>query len=256
MHPSRAMSNSLRIGRVFGLQVNVAFGWIAACALASLSLMSLAPRALPYASSLEIGLFGLAAALIGAASFAMHELAHGVVLRTLGVPVRRVMLFLVGSVTDVERAPSPKTEALVSVVALSLNAAIAIAFHTIVRLVYGSFPSSYVEVAGLGYGGALLAWTALVNAVVVAVELVPALPLDGGHLLRAAARRLTGSFERSTRCAAISAQIIGWSFMVAGLFLAVVTGALAMWIALFGWFLASSAARAYELTGVNTAAEG
>lgn len=250
------MSNSLRIGRVLGLQVEVAYGWIAACALASLSLMSLGPRALPYASSVSIGLFGLAAAAIGAASFMLHELAHGLVLRTLGVPVRRVTIFLVGSVTDVERAPSPKTEALVSIAALSMNAATAIVFHTIVRLAYGSFPTTYTDIAALGYGGALLAWTAAVNLLVVAVELVPALPLDGGHLLRAAARRITGSFERSTRCAAISAQIIGWSLMVAGLFLAVVTGALAMWIALFGWFLASSAARAYELTGINTAAEG
>lgn len=250
------MSNSLRIGRIFGLQVEVAFGWIAACALASLSLLSLAPRALPFASSLGIGLFGLGATAIAAASFVLHELAHGLVLRTVGVPVRRVMIFLVGSVTDVERAPSPKTEALVSVAALSLNAGIAIAFHTIVRLVYGSFPSTYTDIAALGYGGALLAWTAFVNFVVVVVELVPALPLDGGHLLRAAARRLTGSFERSTRCAAISAQVIGWAFMAAGLFLAVASGALAMWLALFGWFLASSAARAYELTGISTASEG
>ena len=91
-------------------------------------------------------------------------------------------------------------------------------------------------------------------------NLVPAFPLDGGRLVRAAIWRATGDVERATRWAAWIGQLIGWMLVLLGVALALgahglgVTGG--MWVTFVGWFLASAAAQAYEGVVAQTALAG
>jgi CBS domain-containing protein len=83
---------------------------------------------------------------------------------------------------------------------------------------------------------------ALFNAVLVVFNLVPGLPLDGGHVLRAFVWAATGSEERGTRVAsaagvAFAALFIGLGVLVA-LTLAPIAG---LWMAFIGWFMLRTA---------------
>jgi len=85
------------------------------------------------------------------------------------------------------------------------------------------------------------------NLVLLLFNLVPAFPLDGGRIARAAAWKLTGDRNRATRFAARIGIAFGWSLIALGLALVVVAGSDAafdaIWFAALGWLL-SSAARA------------
>jgi hypothetical protein len=89
-----------------------------------------------------------------------------------------------------------------------------------------------------------------VNVALALWNLVPAFPLDGGRLVRAAVWRVTGDVERATRWAAWIGQLIGWMVVLFGVALSLGAHGLAvtggMWVAFAGWFLASAAAQAYE----------
>ncbi|MFO0736626.1 MAG: hypothetical protein U0270_12140 [Labilithrix sp.] len=88
--------------------------------------------------------------------------------------------------------------------------------------------------------------TEVVGAI-AAPALLPAYPLDGGRLLRAAVWRASGDVDRATRYAAWSGQVVGWALVLGGIALALShlesAGLLA---AVVGWFVASASAQGYE----------
>lgn len=188
------------------------------------------------------------------ASLVVHEIAHVLTARACGVPVRRLTLFVFGGMTDVERAPaSPRTEVIAAAVAPAANALIGGALFLLVALLggvpaYETTVESAVTPAQMGI--VLLAWLAYANAGIAILNLLPALPLDGGRLVRAAIWHSTGDVERATRMAALGGQVVGWSFVATGVCIAFAERGLGvaagMWTALFGWFVASAAAQAYQ----------
>ena len=83
------------------------------------------------------------------------------------------------------------------------------------------------------------------NIVLLVFNLVPAFPLDGGRIARAAAWKLTGDRHRATRFAARIGIAFGWSLVLLGIAMVVVLGSDAafdaIWFAALGWLLASAA---------------
>jgi hypothetical protein len=82
------------------------------------------------------------------------------------------------------------------------------------------------------------------NLVLLLFNLVPAFPLDGGRIARAAAWKLTGDRHRATRFAARIGIGFGWFLILGGLAMVVfVEGAAfdGIWFAALGWLLASAA---------------
>ena len=55
----------------------------------------------------------------------------------------------------------------------------------------------------------LLSWLALINAVLLVFNLLPALPLDGGRIARAIVWKLTGDALAATRACARLGQLLG-----------------------------------------------
>jgi Zn-dependent protease len=135
----------------------------------------------------------LAVVLLMYLSVLLHEASHVVVARALGLRVGRVVLQLLGAVSEVLDEPgTPAREYLVaavgpltSVLLAGVSAAIAPAFpdHSI--------------------GWLLATTTATINGVVAAFNLLPGMPLDGGRLLRAAIWHYTGDKLRAQ-------EISGW----------------------------------------------
>ena len=97
--------------------------------------------------------------------------------------------------------------------------------------------------AGVSGLTSLFSWLAMINAVLLVFNLLPAFPMDGGRVARALIWWRTGERTKSTRVAAAMGRGFGYLFMGAGLALAVsVDMFLGLWLGLIG-FMVSSAAR-------------
>jgi CBS domain-containing protein len=91
----------------------------------------------------------------------------------------------------------------------------------------------------------LLSWLALINAVLLVFNLLPALPLDGGRIARAIVWGLTGDANRATRACARLGQLLGAAMIGGGLVLVVRSQAgYGLWFVLIGLFLYQAARQA------------
>jgi len=234
------MGRRVRLGSAFGIEIAVDSSWVFALILATWTLVTVAGHALPTASSAIATLVGAGAAIGVFASLAVHEIAHALVARACGVPVQRLTLFAFGGISDVERAPaSPRSETFAALVAPVANAIVGGALLAAAAAV-GDTPIAI---------GLLLRWLGTANLAIAALNVLPAFPLGGGRLVRAAIWRATGDVERATRWSAWGAQAIGWCTVAVGVVLAFASHgdrvAAAVLIAFAGWFVTSAAAKAY-----------
>jgi Zn-dependent protease len=252
-----SMTRRVRLGHVAGVEIAVDWSWVFTFALAAWTLFSVADRWLGTRRPLDLALLSGVAAIGLFASLAFHEVTHALAARACGVPVKRLTLFLFGGITDVERAPaSPRSEVIAALVAPLTNALLGAAFLGL-AVVLEARPTPTNTLPMLGF---LVLWLGAANVALAVWNLVPAFPLDGGRLVRAAIWRVTGDVERATRWAAWLGQLIGWMLVLLGVALALgahglgVTGG--MWVAFAGWFLASAAAQAYEGVAAQAALAG
>lgn len=243
------------------MEVALDWSWIVTFVLAAWTLVSVGARVMPHLGPLPLAILAAASAAGLFASLAVHEIARGLVARAFGVPVRKVTLFLLGGITDVEGRPSsPKSEAASAIAAPLASVGLAVLLVLVVAITYGPVPRSVDDIDRLGAPGVVLVWLAVANVAVAAINLLPAYPLDGGRLVRALLWRMTGDVERATRWSAWAGQVVGWFLVVAGLALAFASSgpgiAGAMWIAFIGWFIASASAQGYEGLRIQDALAG
>ena len=96
--------------------------------------------------------------------------------------------------------------------------------------------SSPTEVQGV------LAWLGYINLILLAFNMLPALPLDGGRVLRSLLWLGRGDFGRATRLAAGIGRLFGYALIGLGIAVLVVAGAWSgVWFAFIGWFLVQAA---------------
>ncbi len=246
------MKARVPLGRIAG--VALALDWsvalIFALVVLNLGMVTLPAWHPPWPPGL-VWPIALAAGVLFLASILVHELAHAVVARAFGTPVRSIVLFLFGGVTDIEREPAtPRAELLMAIVGPITSLAIGfVASRGAAALAGGS---SVTAIARMSPLATVLAWLGAINLVLGVFNLVPGFPLDGGRVVRAIAWRATGSYARATRAAARGGQAVGWIFVAAGVlgFLGapvpfVGPGVGALWVALIGWFLLSAARSSY-----------
>lgn len=166
--------------RPFGIPVHVTASWLIVAALITLVYGQLVEGRL----LLGAGSYALAFifAVLLYASVLVHELAHSVVARAYGLPVRRIVLYVLGGVSEIEReAPTPGREFWIAFAGPALSLLLAAGFFGL-SLFTDPFSVS----------GELLFQLWLANMLVGVFNLLPGLPLDGGRLLRAGVWKLTG----------------------------------------------------------------
>jgi len=231
------MGASLRLGRVFGIPIEVNFSWIFVFLLLTYLLAGQFEDARlrwPVAQRWSVAMLTVVLFFLSALA---HELSHSVMALSRGIPVRSITLFIFGGVSRLEREPQrPITEFAVAVVGPLLSILLAVIFGAAWFLLGRGH--STLEVVLL-----LLAWTNLSLGV---FNLVPGYPLDGGRLLRAGIWGITGNHHRATQIAARMGQAIGGAMVLGGFSLALLFEPLdGLWIAVVGVFLFSMAKSSY-----------
>jgi CBS domain-containing protein len=104
---------------------------------------------------------------------------------------------------------------------------------------------------------ALLGWLFLINGVLFVFNLIPAFPLDGGRIARAAAWKITGDRNRATRLSGRVGQSFAYLLTGFGIFLAFTGDAVnGIWFALLGIFLGQAARGAVVSSQVSERIEG
>lgn len=228
------IGNSFRLGRLFGVQLNLDYSWFVISALIAWFLADhYFPMTHPgWAAAIYWGL-GLLTILLFLTSVVGHELAHSFVSQAFGLPVRDITLFLFGGAAQLAEEPkSARTELLV---ALAGPAASLIAAG-----LFGAL--GWVSAARSDFLHTSFVWLAWVNLGLTLFNLLPGLPLDGGRALRAVVWVTTGSWERATRVAVQVGRFAALAFVYWGMW-QMFRGNWAdgLWIAFIGWFLSNAA---------------
>ncbi|QFI69826.1 site-2 protease family protein [Sinorhizobium alkalisoli] len=144
----------------------------------------------------------------------LHEFGHIAVARHFGVKTPDITLLPIGGVARLERMPEePKEEFLIAIAGPLVNVAIAGILLLLLGTTAGMEQIQDIEDPQLGF----LARLAGVNIFLVLFNLIPAFPMDGGRVLRAAlASRM--SWSRATQVAATIGQGLAFVFGFVGLF--------------------------------------
>ncbi|MCW2876077.1 MAG: Zn-dependent protease-like protein [Sphaerisporangium sp.] len=190
--PQRPESPGLRMGRPFGIPVYVSPTWLIVAAFITYSYQPAVASQLPGMSTVATYLVAFVFAVFLYVSVLLHELAHCVVARYFGLPVRRITLYLLGGVSEIEREPeTPAREFLVAFAGPLLSLLLA-AIGYVASLIIPHDTIPYVLVWQLWFS----------NLVVGVFNLLPGLPLDGGRMLRAGVWKLTRNSSSGTIAAA------------------------------------------------------
>lgn len=178
---------------------------------------------------------GVAGALGLFVSIVLHELAHALMARRFALSIRGITLFIFGGVAEMSEEPrSPRAEFLVAVAGPLASVLIGAACYAL-----GEFGRlSAWPVAAYG----VLRYVATMNAALVIFNLVPAFPLDGGRMLRAALWRWRGDLGWATGVTTRIGGGFGFVLMALGV-LAVFRGHFVggVWQFLIGLFLRNAA---------------
>lgn len=175
--------------------------------------------------TLSFGAWGLPAGVLLFGSVLAHELGHAVVAQHFGIPIVRIDLHMLGGTAVMAGTPrTPRREMLVAAAGPAVSMVLALAFALWAALFGGSLGLSIRGV------GDLLAYAGALNFGLAVFNLLPALPMDGGRIFRAALAARMGDL-RATRIAATVSRVF------AGLFVAVALFTGAFTLGLIGIFL-------------------
>ena len=164
----------------------------------------------------------------------LHEFGHALTARRYGIRTRDIILLPIGGVARLERLPTnPLQELWVALAGPAVNVAIAAGLFVWLNVTASLAPLQQLTLTT----GPFLERIMAVNLFLVAFNMIPAFPMDGGRVLRAilATRK---EYSRATQIAANIGQGIAVSFGLVGLFY----NPLLLFIAFFVWIGAAQEA--------------
>lgn len=166
----------------------------------------------------------------------LHEFGHALMARRFGFRTRDITLLPIGGVARLEKLPDdPGQEILVALAGPAVNVVI----WAVLVFVLGSEAHlkglEEFDLSGMGF----LSQLATVNLILVLFNLIPAFPMDGGRVFRAALTFWLGR-PRATAVAAGAGQIIAMLFALFGL----MSGNLILLLVAFFIFAAATAENA------------
>ncbi len=249
---------SIQLARVLGIRIGVHPSWFVVLFLMIWSLSGL------YEEVVGENAFVLAtiSALLFFAAVVLHELGHAIVARRNGIETHGIDLWLLGGLARLSRdSDSPGVEFRIAaagpVVTLAFGLVCLVAGYALSGS--GGFGDAlgFEDDGRVGAAEAVLAWLTWVNAVLLAFNLIPGFPLDGGRMARAIAWWRTGDRAKATRFASILGQGFAYLLIGYGLYRFMLGDVLALvWFGLMGFFIIQAARAADVQSRITARIEG
>ena len=260
------MRGGIKLFKIFGIDIRIDWSWIFIFLLVSWNLAAgVFPQIHPdWASGMNWAL-GILAALLFFASVLAHELAHSMVAKAKGLPVKNITLFLFGGVSNIEREPSsPGVELLMAIVGPLTSIGLGVVFMLAAGTRANLFTGSAETFKNLDPASTMLLWLGPINILVGVFNLIPGFPLDGGRVLRSIIWLINHDVRQATKLASWVGQTIAWLFIVAGISMAFGasvpifgTGVIGgLWLAFIGWFLNNAAMASYQQVLLHNVLDG
>lgn len=242
------MPGSIRLGKIAGIEITINYTWIIIVVLIMWSLATAFMAIYPGWGTVTYWIVGFIAAILLFVSVLLHELAHSLVARSQGLPVRSITLFIFGGVSNIEREPqSAGVEFWMAIVGPITSIVIGvIAFLLYLPLARTNSPLE-----------AILNYLAIANILLGIFNLIPGFPLDGGRVLRSIIWKITGNLRRATRIASVIGEIVAVIFILIGVWVFFAGNFFSgIWLGFIGWFLLNAARTANAQVMLETMFKG
>ena len=239
---------TVQLGRIAGIRIGVNWSWLIVFALIVWSLaVAVFPSQNPGFSDGEYIALAVVAALLFFVSLLLHELGHALQARREGVEIEGINLWLFGGVAQFKGGfPSAGAEFRIAIAG------------PLVSLALGLLCMLAAALAGLPNAvDGVVAWLGFTNLILLAFNLLPALPLDGGRVLRSALWHFRGDLQWATHVASVVGRGFGFLFIGLGVLMLIVEGAFSgAWLAFIGWFLLQAATAEARYVATEQALKG
>lgn len=204
------MKHSLQIGRPFGIKISI--HWTFLFLIAWVVIIDI-QQGLNFKQTMLSILF----ILVLFVCVVLHELGHSFTAMRFGADVKSITLLPIGGMANISKLPeTPKEELLMTIAGPAVNVVIALILYVIISA-FGNVDFQEIDFTAIT-GENFLTMLLFVNLFIVAFNLIPAFPMDGGRILRA-----LFSFRmdklKATRLAKITGQAFALTFMIVGLFI-------------------------------------
>jgi Zn-dependent protease/CBS domain-containing protein len=174
----------------------------------------------------------------------VHELAHSVVARHYKIKVRKIVLYPIGGVSEIEEIPdNPSIEWRIAIAGPLSSIVIGGVLLALNQVVTIETPTTTIA-PSLEIAGSLIFNLAVLNLILGAFNMIPAFPMDGGRVFRALlAERM--KFSDATKYAAYIGRLLGILMALVGIIYN-------FWLILVGIFIYIGASEEAEQTIVST----
>jgi len=240
-------NGNISLGRLGGVEVRINWSWLVIFALIVWSLAAgVFPSQNPGLSDGVHLAMAIVAALLFFASLLLHELGHAWQARREGMEIDGITLWLFGGVSQFKtRFSSAGAEFRIAVAGPLVSLGLGVGF---VLLALAGLPSAVDGV---------VAWLGYINLSLFAFNMIPALPLDGGRVLRAALWQARGDLAWATQVAARIGQGFAYLFIGLGIAMFILQGSFSgAWLAFIGWFLLQAAGNEARYIATEAALDG
>ena len=195
----------VRLGSVLGVPIFITPSWLVVVALVTFSYADFLQQAIPGTSTSGSYLLSLLFAIGLGISVVLHEQGHTVASRLFGLPVRRIVVFLFGGVSELAgQARRPREEFAIAAAGPVVSVLLAVGCWLLSRPPQANSAAAVLLL--------LLAWS---NLVIAVFNVLPGLPLDGGRLVQAVIWKVSRSRMTGIRLASWSGRAVAVLLAVA-----------------------------------------
>jgi Zn-dependent protease len=228
---------SIPIGKLFGIEIRLHLTFVFL-----LAFVWMAEKAMPGATNTPNRALALVGIVFG--SVVLHELAHALVAQAHGMQAKAIILLPIGGITLLDDSPpataaSPtpakwKRDVLVALAGPAINIGLGLVVGAIVL---ARFPEAHLWTKPFIHSNHLLRSFVWVNLYLGLFNLLPAYPMDGGHILRAVFSRRMDEVSATRRAVTVS-HALAPLVIVVGMLLFIQGGHPdSYWLVTLGFFL-------------------
>jgi Zn-dependent protease/CBS domain-containing protein len=242
------VTSSIRLGRISGIEIGLNWSWLVVFALVVWMLgVHVFPAQVTGLAEATYFTMAVIAAVLFFTSVLAHELGHAIQARREGMEIDGITLWLFGGVAKFKGMfPTAGAEFRIAIAGPLVSLLIGLVFLAAAGLL--DLPSAVLGV---------VAWLGAINIILLVFNMLPALPLDGGRVLRSALWHFRRDFRSATVLSANIGRGFGFLFIALGLVMffggAGVSG---VWLAFIGWFLLMAASGEARYLAVRDALGG